>query len=108
MRVFRHLEDWTRLFGIARLPYDAWLDNASGHLALALATRHLRGSQFALGILMEVTKLCPDGAAVYKDLACCEALRGNLDPARGWLNEEYRLAPELGKVARVDMDLAAM
>lgn len=70
--------------------------------------RHLHGPERALGILMEATEQFPDEAAVFYDLACCECLCGNLELARGWLNEAYRLAPQLGKVAKLDADLAAL
>lgn len=108
VRVYRHLEDWTCLESVARRLYEHWHNMAEGHLALATATRHLRGPERALGILMEATELFPHEAAVYYDLACCEALCGNVDLARGWLNEAYRLAPELGKAARADGDLAVL
>ena len=87
---------------------DARPDHPEGQLVLAAATRHLHGPGRALGILMEATEEFPDEAAVYYDLACCEALCVNVDLARGWLNEAYRLAPELGKAARVDGDLVAL
>lgn len=57
---------------------------------------------------MEAAEQFPGEAAVYYDLACREAASGCLDNARRWLNEAYRLAPELGVAAREDPDLAGL
>ena len=50
----------------------------------------------------------PHDAAAYYVLECRDALAGNAELARGWLNEAYKLAPELGKAARVDVNLAGL
>ena len=108
VKVYRWQQDWSRLMNIARLLYDGAPECLDGHLALAMATRHLRGPQFALGILMEAAEQFPKSAEVYYNLACCEALTGQTDLARGWLEEAFKLVPGLRAAARMDADLAAL
>ena len=108
VRVCRHLENWTRMLNLGRLLTDVRPHLASGALATAMATRHLHGPDRALGILMDAVEDYPHEAAVYYDLACCEAASGCLDNARLWLKEAFKLAPGLRAAARVDVDLAAL
>lgn len=108
VRIFRWLENWPRLMNVARLLYDGAHERVDGHLALAMATRHLHGPERAIGILMEATEQFPNSAEVYYNLACCEAVTGELDLARRWLEQAFKLVPGLRDVARVDVDLAAL
>lgn len=106
--VFQALKDWARLHAVARLLCDARPLEPQWPLSLALATRHLHGPEQAAGILMDAAQLFPHEPAVLYDLACCEALTGQIDLARGWLKEAMRLEPRIREDARRDPDLAAL
>ena len=56
---------------------------------------------------MEASEDFPDAPVIYYDLACCEAVLGNLDAARRWL-EACKLDTGFRDNARVDPDLAAL
>ena len=57
---------------------------------------------------MEACEQFPHEPSVYYDLACCEALMGNVGLARGWLKEAMRLEPKIREDARRDPDLMAL
>jgi tetratricopeptide (TPR) repeat protein len=59
-------------------------------------------------ILAEGFELHPESPSLFYELACVEAVAGNLEAARAALDRAIELEPELEKVAATDDDLAAL
>ncbi len=109
----------SRIHSHSRCPFGHFMDGGQGRLICQIGIEIVYNNQnpsnqshalgprrgdpphprpdHALGILMDAVADYPDEARVYYNLARCECLSGNPDLGRGWLNEAYRLPPELGK-----------
>ena len=99
---------WDQLHIIALMLCEARPKEAQWPRAFARATRHCRSAQAALAVLMDAAVRFPEAAVIRYDLACCEAVTGNLNLARINLAEAIRLEPQFWKLAGVDADLVAL
>ncbi len=103
--VFHQLERWEQLRAVAQLLCDTRPLDPQWPVSLAIATRHLEGPEQAIGILMDTIQAFPKVPGAYYDLACCEAVLGNVDLARGWLKKAFRLDPGFREKVLYDPDL---
>jgi tetratricopeptide (TPR) repeat protein len=72
------------------------------------AAAHHDDPKEAKRILAEGFELHPESPSLFYELACVEAVAGDLDAARTALDRAIELEPELEKVAATDEDLAAL
>ena len=99
---------WDQLRVIALMLTEAQPKQARWWRSLARANRHCRSLQEATATLMDAVMRFPTEPTIHYDLACCEAVVGNLELARINLAEAIRLEPKFRDLARVDADLAPL
>ena len=105
VQIYGALQAWELMAVCAKQMTRSHPQEPQGYISLAYATRRAESIQAALAILMDAQQLFPEEATILYNLACYEAQLGNLELARGWLQDAIRLAPGDQRRAEEDPDL---
>jgi len=108
LEVYQSWQKWTEALAVATRLTAAEPDIPNWWVALAYATRRMRGILFAREILIEVGERFPDCATIQFNLGCYAAQLGDLDEARIRIESAIQLDRQFETLANSDPDLAPL
>lgn len=107
-QVYRALENWELMRTVAKRLVDHEPENVQWMVWLAFSTRHAVSVESAKSILLEAVERHPNAAILHYNLACYEAVQGDVEVAKARLQHALKLDPSLRMQALDDPDLKAV
>jgi tetratricopeptide (TPR) repeat protein len=106
--VYHGLKKWELLRVVALQLTRLEPENIQWVVSLAYATRRAVSLEFARDILVAAKSLFPKEATILFNLACYHCQLGEIDMAKDYLGQAFRIDPQWREAALEDEDLEPM
>lgn len=108
MEIYRGLEKWELIAEIAKRLTEFEPDNPQWPVSLAYAARRAHSIQTAKEILLNAESQFPKEAVIPYNLACYECQLSNLESAKNYLKQSFRIDLKWRITALDDPDLQSL
>ena len=105
IEIYRGLEKWELMQQIAKRLKEFQPDNVQWTIPLAYATRRAYSIDVAMEILLDAEARFPREAAIPYNLACYYCQRGEMEKAKRYLKQAFKIDLDWRKAALEDADL---
>ena len=105
LKIYRGLEKWELMKTVARQLALYAPDNPQWAISWAFATRRAESIEAAKRILLEAVEHHPNCALMHYNLACYDAVLGELEVAKARLQHALKIDPGMRLMALDDEDL---